>query len=71
MKTYVKSDSYFDQSVYSGSLSDISYKLQEVQSLCGKLEDFYWGEDVVDDIDKCYNFVSKALACIDRASTKI
>ena len=79
MKKYIKSDSYLDQSDYDGELpifihntiSDISFKLQEVQSLCGKLEDFYWGEDVVSEFTKAYQFTTKALAALDRANAKL
>lgn len=71
MKKYIKSDSLLDRSRDNGKITDISIKLNEVMQLCNELEDFYFGEPVVDDIAKCYKFAEKALGCIDIANAKL
>ena len=46
-------------------------KLQEVQTICSNLEDYYFGEAVSVEFMRCYDHCTKALACLDRANTKL
>ena len=71
MKKYVKADSYMVRSGDNGKMTDIIMKLQEVQTLCSDLEDFYWGNQIAEEFTKCYNYTTKAIACVDRANAKM
>ena len=46
-------------------------KLQEVQTICSNLEDYYFGEDVVVYFTRCYEFCDKALNQLNKANSKI
>ena len=49
-------------------LQDAIVKLQEVENICGDLEDYYFGEDVATYFMKCYDYASKALKYLDKAN---
>ena len=46
-------------------------KLQEVQTICSNLEDYYFGEDVVVYFTRRYEFCDTALNQLNKANSKI
>ena len=66
MKKYIKSSVEPNNKIY-----EIEDKFYQIQDLCSELEDFYFGEDVVDQFDQCYLLCERGIKCVAKVLAKL